>query len=190
MRQKTLEINGDIYKILFSRRRIAKKVKELAARIKADYLTAEKPPIILIVLTGGMMFGKDLVEALDEIGLVNHVDTVGLKRYSEDEQGGAVIILSEPHADLSGRDIIVVEDVIDHGVTMNFLDDYLKHRNLMNPPKSIAYCALGLKASHGPLKFEIKYLGFDNLGPEWIVGYGLDANQSLRGLKDIWVKAA
>ena len=182
-------INNDVYYILFSKRMIAKRIKELAAMIKADYAQAKQPPILMFVLTGGLYFGTDLSKALDKIGLLHHIDTVGLKRYTEDEQGGAVVILSEPHADLSGRDVIVVEDVIDHGVTMNFLDGYLKHRTA-NPPQSISYCALGLKASHGPLKFEVKYLGFDNLGPEWIVGYGLDSNQSLRGLEDIWVKAA
>jgi len=182
---KTKKINGDTYEILFNEEMIAEKIKELAAIIKGDYATATKPPILLIVLTGGMVFGVDLIKELDRIGLVHHVDTVGLKRYGKDEHGGAVKILSEPHADLTGRDVIVVEDVIDHGITMNFLDDYLKNSN---PPASITYCALGLKRNHAPLQFEVKYLGFNDLSPAWIVGYGLDSEQAFRGLQDIWVK--
>jgi len=183
-----IKIDGDTYTILFTEEMIAERIKQLAAMIKADYATAEQPPILLIVLTGGMMFGKDLATELDRIGLVNNIDTIGLKRYGDKLQGGAVEVLSEPHANLGGRDIIVVEDVVDHGATMNFLDNYLKEKNPLTPPKSIAYCVLGLKSSHGPLQFDIKYLGFNKLSKAWILGYGLDYKQAFRGFKNIWVK--
>lgn len=186
MKTDIININGDHYKIIISKQMIADTIEELAASIKMDYAKREQPPILLIVLTGGLYFGIDLSKKLDRIGLRHHIDTVGLKRYGGDEKGGAVDLLSRPHADLGGRDVIVIEDVVDNGATMNFLDDFLS--NLKNPPKSIQYCVLGLKTHHGPLRFDIKYLGFDSISPAWIVGYGLDANQSFRGLEDIYQK--
>jgi len=181
----TLRINGHNYRILFSRQEILERVAELAALIKADYRPADTPPILMIVLTGGLYLGVDLSQALARIGFQHHVDTVGLKRYLGDEIGGEVKFLSYPHADLGGRDLIIVEDVVDEGCTMNFLDTYLK--NLASPPLSISYCALCLKETHGPLDFLIKYLGY-TIGEEWIVGYGLDSDQGYRGLTDIYIK--
>jgi len=94
-------------------------------------------------------------------------------------------LLSRPHADLGDRDVIVVEDVVDNGATMNFLHDYLSY--LPIKPRSVKYCFLGIKNNHGPLKFSTNYLGFD-IEPAWIVGYGLDSGQSYRGLRDIYQK--
>lgn len=184
--EKILRINGDRYQILFSKKMISKKISELAARIKSDYAGKDQEPILIYVLTGAIFFGADMSKKLDKIKFRHHIDSIGLKRFSKDEVGGAVEIVSRPHANFRNRDVIVVEDVVDNGATMNFLNDLLINGD--NPPRSIEYCILGLKNSHGPLNFSIKYLGFDNLGPEWIVGYGLDSNQAYRGLEDIWVK--
>lgn len=178
-------IGKDEYRVLFTEERIRARVSEIAMCICGNYQNAKQPPILLLVLTGGLYFGTDLSKMLDSIGFVHHLDTVGLKSYSSDEKGGAVEIISRPHADLGGRDIIVVEDVIDRGHTMNFLDRYLK--SLSSPPQSISYCALLVKNNHGPLDFQIKYHGF-TIGPEWIVGYGMDSNQGYRGLSSIYVK--
>ena len=73
----------------------------------------------LAVLTGGLPFAIDLIRELDEMKFINHFDTIGLKRYSGDEKAGAVEIVSKPHANLSDREIMVIEDVIDAGETMN-----------------------------------------------------------------------
>ncbi|MFA5183922.1 MAG: phosphoribosyltransferase family protein [Patescibacteria group bacterium] len=183
--KKTLVIKGDEYRVAFSQESIQIKIATIADQLLADYSGREQPPILLLVLTGGTYFTVDLSRKLEEIGLLHHLDTIGLKRYTQDECGGAVELISKPHADLGGRDIIVVEDVVENGATMNFLNDYLK--NLSVPPRSVEYCVLGLKENHGPLKFSIKYCCF-LMKPAWIVGYGLDSDQAYRGLADIYEK--
>jgi len=180
--------NGvDGFDVLFSTNQIMAKIDEIGKLIKRDHSHRSQPPIIMMVLTGGLYFGVDLSRALDGLGLVHHVDTVGLKSYISDEQGGQVKMISQPHADLGGRDIIVVEDIIDRGDTMNHLHSYLL--NLPNPPDSISYCALLVKNNHGPLDFEINYQGFE-IGPEWVIGYGMDSEQAFRGFSDIYVKSS
>ena len=81
--------------------------------------------------------------------------------------------------------MIVVEDIIDRGDTLNFLNKYLL--NLKEPPRSIQYCALLMKENHAPLEFNLEYLAW-TVGPGWIVGNGMDSNQEARGLSDIYVK--
>ncbi|MFA6995230.1 MAG: phosphoribosyltransferase family protein [Patescibacteria group bacterium] len=183
--EKKLIIKGVSYKQLFSRGEILRRVDELARQIADDYKNVTQSPILLFVLTGGLYLGVDLSRALEKIDFKYSVDTVGLKRYSGDEKGGLVQILSLPHANLGNRDLVVVEDIIDNGATMNFLNKYLK--NLETPPKSIQYCTLLLKENHEPLEFDIKFLG-GVIGPKWIVGNGMDSDQSYRGLIDIYEK--
>lgn len=184
---EVIDLGVDRYSILFSANQIAGQIYKIGQEIKKDYVDRPQPPIIMMVLTGGLYFGVDLSRVLADLGLSHHIDTVGLKSYMSDEQGGQVKMISQPHADLGGRDIIVVEDIIDRGDTMNHLHNYLL--NLPNPPDSISYCALLVKNNHGPLDFEINYQGFE-IGPEWIVGYGMDSYQDLRGLCDIYVKCS
>jgi len=119
------------------------------------------------------------------MGFTHHIDTIGLKRYNGDSNGGEVKLISQPHASLSGRDVIIIEDVIDEGITMNYLDRFLKI--MPTPPASISYAALLLRDEHGPLEFDVKYIGFP-VGPGWVVGCGMDAEQAYRGLLDIFIK--
>jgi len=181
---KNLIIGKNKYRILFSQKQIANKVNELAKKIATKYQNEGNPPILIYVLNGAMVFGVHLSESLDALGLVHQIDTVGLGRYNLKEQGGDIKLFSQPRADLSNRDLIVIEDVIDEGCTMNFLNDYLKACQ----PKSITFCALGLKAHHKLLNFSVRYIGFNQLGPEWLVGYGMDSEGCYRSLSDIYIK--
>ena len=185
MFSEILNINGLSYQKIYSRAQIMKRIRDIALEIKADYQHRREPPILLIVLTGGLYFGKDLSEALDKIGFRHHVDTIGLKRFSKDGSGGEVQVLSQPHANLSGRDIIVLEDIIDEGITMNYLDRLL--RIMPTPPANINYAALLLRQKHGSLDFNVSYQGF-SVGPGWVIGYGMDSDQAYRGLSDIYIK--
>lgn len=177
-------INGVIYSHAFRRQQILDKVDEIANRIKKDYADAKRPPLLLFVRNGGLYFGIDLSRALAAIDFDPDIDTVGLRRYNPDNQGGKIDLLDWPHTDLSGRHVIVVEDLIDVGASMNFL--YHKLQECPQKPESIVFCTLFLKNNHAPLDFEIKYLGWE-IGPEWVVGNGMDSGQSQgRGLVDVY----
>ena len=187
MPKEYITINGCQYKLLFTRGQILMKVRQIAEQIADDYKTAgiKESPLLMSVLTGGMYLTVDLSRALSDIGFETSVDIVGLKRFTQDEKGGIVQMNAFPRAKLSGRDIIVVEDIIDQGLTMNFFHRYLL--NLDEPPRSIEYCTLLLKTNHEPLDFSVKYLGWE-VGSDWVIGNGMDGEQHYRGLKDIYVK--
>lgn len=174
-------INGEEYKILFSEAKIRSRIREMAQEIKNSTNFTE-PPILIFIITGGLYFGVDLSRELDRIGFIHHVDTISLKSYSG-EQGGEVRLVSEPHASIRGRDIIIVEDIIDRGDSMNFLEGYLTALR----PSSIRYCTLLLKRNHGPLHFTVDYCGFE-IDSGWIGGYGMDLDQTSRGLLFIAMK--
>ncbi|MCF7820556.1 MAG: hypothetical protein K9M44_03760 [Candidatus Pacebacteria bacterium] len=178
-------VDGQEFKLLFGRKDILKKVYEFANQIIRDYDHDSDLPVLLFVLTGGAYLGVDLSRALDQLGFQHIVDMVRLKRYDDDEKGGVVRIISPPSFLLANRDVIVVEDLIDEGKTMNFLHQYLK--NLDQPPRTIEYCTLILKDSHGPLDFNVKYLAY-SMGPNWVIGNGMDSKQFGRGLLNVYVK--
>ena len=115
----------------------------------------------------------------------HHIDTIGVRRYSANEQPSIVELTSHPRATLAGRDIIIVEDVIDIGLSMHFIKRFLEIQS--PPPASIKIFVLGWKKSMSQIDFEPDYIGFE-LGPEWIVGEGMDSNQGLRNLRGIWQK--
>ncbi len=163
---KKLIINEEKFEVLFNKKAVQKQVAHIAEQIADDKRNNSQPPILLMVLTGGLYFGVDLSRELDKRGFVHHVDTVSLKSYSG-EQGGEVRLASEPHASLKGRDIIVVEDIIDRGDSMNFLNGYL----VALKPASIRFGAFLVKQNHGPLRFTIDYFGF-MIGEGWLGGYG------------------
>jgi len=180
-------INGQIFKLLITRRQIINKVRQFAKQIAIDYADSDKPPILLFVLTGGLYLGIDLTRELSKLGFLYHVDTVGLKRYAADQQGGLVQIISSPHSNMESRDVIVVEDLIDIGDTMNFLHRYLI--GMEHPPKSVEYCTMLIKSCHKELDFSVRYLG-SAIGPDWVVGNGMDSEQAGRGLLGIYVKVS
>jgi len=176
-------IDGEPFVKLLEQKDIVIKINKLAERIDIDYAHSD-PPILLIVLNGGIYFGTDLSKKLDRLGLRHQLDFVRLKRYGRDEEGGQVKILSGPGQDLAGKNVIVAEDIVDDGQSMNFLNEHLKQFN----PRSVEYCLFCLRKDHGPLSFKIKYLGFPDIGPGWLVGYGMDSNHYHRGLVDVYMK--
>lgn len=183
--KKTMEIGGHIYELLFSRKKIAKKITKVAEEIKSDY-QGKKPPILLGILNGSLYFLKDLSTKLGQIGFQHELELVRIEKFTEDEVGGMAKLVGELCKSLEGRDIIVVEDVIDTGDSLRLLHSLFKENK--NPPNSIEYCLLGRKDCHRPLDFSIKYILFDNLNEAWLVGYGMDSNKLFRWLMDIWVK--
>ncbi|MBN2884498.1 hypothetical protein JXE04_01085 [Patescibacteria group bacterium] len=188
MKQKgTIVTNdGQIYDLLKNEEEIKAKIKELARRIKRDYSHANnnKPPVLLFVAKGGLYFGIDLSRALEAIDFVHDIDFVQLRRnYPKDENTPLVDILSWPQSDLGGRNIIVVEDLIDRGPSLNFL---YKNLALLDPsPANIEFCPLFIKDHHDKLLFKVKYFGWI-VGPNWLIGLGMDSLRKYRGLRAVY----
>lgn len=187
MKKKIIKINGHNFKQILSPRIIKIKIKEIAKRISLDYSKSDSL-VLLFVANGGIYFGTELSMALQDIGVVHYVDTVRIKRCTSDQNfSSEVKISSKPSLNLSNKDVIVIEDLIDEGKTMNFLDNYLKATEGMIP-KSIEYCVLVEKKDHVKLSFDIKYFIIDRAESDWLVGFGMDSNFGYRGLRGIYSK--
>jgi len=164
-------------KILISRDEIAKAVDRLASEIKRDY--QGKQLLLISVLKGSFMFTADLIRQLD---LPLELDFIGLSSYgAARESSGRVRVVQGVKTSIKGRDILVIEDIVDTGITISFLLDYLKKKQ----PASLKLCTLTDKPSRRRVPVSIDYLGF-TVPNKFIVGYGLDCDQSFRNLPDIY----
>jgi hypoxanthine phosphoribosyltransferase len=149
------------------------RVAELGKEISADY--AGRRPLLVGVLKGAFMFMSDLARAIE---LPVEVDFMAVSSYGHATRtSGVVRILKDLDADLTGRDVLVVEDIVDSGLTLNYLC-----RNLLGrDPASLQVCALLVKEGHGRLEPEPTYVGF-RIEPRFVVGYGLDLAERYRNL--------
>jgi len=165
-------------KILISHDQIAKAINRLACEIERDY--QGKHPLLISVLKGSFVFMADLIRQLD---LPLELDFVRLSSYGcARESSGKVRVVQGVKTPIKGRDVLVVEDIVDTGITISFLLDYLKRKN----PASLKLCALADKPSRRRLPVSINYLGF-TVPNKFIVGYGLDCDERFRNLPDIYV---
>jgi hypoxanthine phosphoribosyltransferase len=165
-------------KILINRDEIARAVDRLACEIKRDY--QGKEPLLIGVLTGSFVFMADLIRRLD---LPLELDFVRVCSYgAAKESSGRVRMVQGLRTPVKGRDVLVVEDIVDTGITISFLLDYLRRRR----PASLKLCALTDKPSRRRVAVSIDYRGFI-VPDEFIVGYGLDCAQQFRDLPDIYV---
>lgn len=161
---------------LIPRTEIDATVKRLAEAISRDY--RDKEPLLVGILKGSFVFLADLVRQLD---FSLEVDFVRLSSYgSERETSGKVRIVQELLTPVKGRHVLVVEDIIDTGITLAFFMDYLKEKN----PTSLHLCALTDKPSRRRVQVKIDYLGA-SVPDKFLVGYGLDCNEKYRNLPDI-----
>jgi len=164
-------------KILISRDEIAKAVDRLACEIKRDY--QGKQPLLISVLKGSFVFMADLIRQLD---LPLELEFVRLSSYGAARQSsGKVRIIQGVKTPVKGRDVLVIEDIVDTGITISFLLDYLKKKK----PASLKLCVLTDKPSRHRVPVFINYLGF-TVPDKFIVGYGLDFNERFRNLPDIY----
>ena len=164
-------------KLLISESEIKKRVKVLANKINEDY--KGKNPIFIGILNGCYVFMADL---LREIELDVEVDFVKIRSYEGDSSTGTIKFRKDISADINGRDIIIVEDIIDSGFTINFIVNRLRNSG----PKSVAVATALFKNEVAKLDFDVDYVGFE-IPPEFVVGYGLDYNEKYRHLKDVMV---
>ncbi len=155
---------------------VQSRVHELGKELSADY--ADRPPLLVGVLKGAFMFMSDLSRAID---LPVEFDFMAVSSYgSATRTSGVVRIIKDLDIDLSGRHVVIVEDIVDSGLTLA----YLRKNLLARTPASVEVCALLVKEGLQRIDPEIRYVGF-RIPPEFVVGYGLDVNERYRNLPDV-----
>jgi hypoxanthine phosphoribosyltransferase len=171
-------VHNDIQEVLFSEQEIQQKVAELGRQITTDY--AGKNLLVLCVLKGAFIFMSDLVKKLD---LKLDIDFMAVSSYGNaTRSSGIVKIIKDLDAPVEGRDILIVEDIIDTGLTLSYLIDVLERRNA----HSVKVVTLFDKPHHRTVGLEADYKGF--LIPDaFIVGYGLDYSEKYRNLPYVGV---
>ncbi len=168
----------DVGPVLVDARRLKTRVAELGKQITADY--AAEPPLLVAVLKGAMLFMSDLCRAIQ---LPVDVDFMAVSSYgSATKTSGVVRIVKDLDSELNDRHVLVVEDIIDSGLTLNYLRRYLTARQ----PKSVEVCALLVKEGEQRVDLDLRYIGF-TIPPEFVVGYGLDVDERYRNLRGVHV---
>jgi hypoxanthine phosphoribosyltransferase len=165
------------YQVLISQARLEERVKELARRITEDY--AGRRVVLVGVLKGSFVFLADLVRHID---LPLAVDFIGISSYEGTKSTGVVRITQDLSGSIEGMDLILVEDIVDTGLSMRYLLENLATRH----PASMKICALLEKPSRARVKVDIEYRGFE-IEDVFVVGYGLDRDGIGRNLPFVGV---
>lgn len=172
------KVQADITKVLVTEAQIATRVKELAAEI--DKLYAGKDLLLIGVLKGAVMFMADLSRAIQ---IPVAMDWMAVSSYGSGTQSSGVVrILKDLDADVLGRHVLIVEDIIDSGLTLSWLASNLSARGAA----SVEIVALLRKPEAAKVDVAVKLVGFD-IPNEFVVGYGLDFDEKYRTLKDVGV---
>ena len=162
-----------IGKVLISEDDIRQRVAELGVQISRDY--KDRQPILVNILKGGIIFLSDLVRQLT---VLHEIDFMSVSSYeSQTESTGVVRILADLNINIEGKDVIIVEDIVDSGLTL----DYIRHILLARRPKSMTICTLLDKKIKRKIEVPLDYVGFE-IPDEFVIGYGLDYMQKYRNL--------
>ena len=176
--KETALVKESLSHILLSRQAIRKRISELGLQITKDYRGKELH--LIGVLKGASIFHADLVRS---IKLNVSYDFIAVGSYGNSaHSSGEVHILKDLDESMDGKEILLVEDIVDTGLTLTYLRKSLRARR----PKSLKTVALLSKPSRREIEIPVEYIGFE-MGGEFVVGYGLDFNQRYRNLQDIWV---
>src|SRR5271163_3136307 len=167
------DMGSGLKEVLITSEQLSKRTAELAAQIDADY--ADRDLLLVGVLKGAVMVMADLARAMH---LPVQMDWMAVSSYgSGTKSSGVVRILKDLDTDISGRHVLVVEDIVDSGLTLSWLIGNLRSRE----PASLAVCAMLRKPGSAQMQVNVTYAGFD-IGDEFVVGYGLDYAQRYRNL--------
>jgi hypoxanthine phosphoribosyltransferase len=171
-------IHDDVEEVLLTQEQIAQRVAELGAQLATDY--AGRDPVLVSVLKGSIVFLADLIRAME---MPVSLDLMAVSSYgATTESSGQVRILKDLSKPIEGRDVIVVEDIIDTGLTLNYLLKYLHDRG----PASVRICCLLDKPARRLAEITIDYRGF-TIPDRFVIGYGLDYDERYRNLPYIGV---
>jgi len=166
-------MKGKDVKIIIPKRELKKRVKELGAKISKDY--AGKELILIGILKGSFIFLADLIR---QIKIPHEVDFIAVASYGQEIEGsGAVRLIKDLNANIEGKNVIIIEDIVDTGLTLNFIRKNLLLRN----PKSLEIVTLLDRKERRKVQVSIKYIGFV-VPNEFVVGYGLDLGERYRNL--------
>jgi hypoxanthine phosphoribosyltransferase len=158
---------------LITKKKLQTGIKAVGKRIAKDY--DGKNPIFIGILKGSFIFMADLVRAAD---IECEIDFMGVASYGSSKRGSGVVrLLKDINVNIRGRHVLIVEDIIDSGLTANYIMQYVKLRQ----PKSIEFVTLLDKKTARKVEIDIKYVGFD-IPDVFVVGYGLDYNEKYRQL--------
>jgi len=171
-------MNNNILKILINEDEIREKVKELGKAITEDY--KNKDLMIIGILKGCVIFLSDLVREID-LPLTMYFMVVS-SYGSSTKSSGVVRIIKDLEKDITGKDVLIVEDIVDTGLTLNYIVDYLKSRNA----RSVKICTLLDKPERRKAEVDLEYVGF-HIPDEFVVGYGLDYAEAYRNLPFVCV---
>lgn len=173
---------GPADRVLISSEQIQKRIREMAAQIEADY--PDGPIYLVSILKGAFMFVADLARALKRPSV--RIEFMGISSYgNEKTSSGQVKVTRDLDVNIEGHDVLIVEDIIDSGVTLSYLTRLLQQRR----PKSLEIATLLEKPDRRIQPVKVKYVGFQ-IPDEFVVGYGLDYAEDYRNLSDIRVLSA
>ena len=165
-------------KLLFSKKEIAQTVARLAKEISADYADAKL--VLIGVLKGAFVFLADLVRHLT---IPAQIEFIRIASYgAHKETSGKVIVTKDVETPLEGKDVLVIEDIVDTGLSLQFLVDHLR----AHKPASLKVCALVDKKARREIEVQVDYTGFV-MTDGFIVGYGIDFNEQYRAMPEIFV---
>ena len=176
---RTVDLSTDIGEVLLTEAQIAEKVAELGRRISADY--AGRRLTLVSVLKGSLPFMADLMR---QISLPLRIDLMEVSSYggATTESSGLVRIMKDLSASISDEDVVLVEDIIDTGLTLNYVIRYLRGKN----PASLRICTLLDKPARRLVDIPVDYTGFE-IPDQFVVGYGLDYGERYRNLRFVGV---
>ncbi len=171
-------MQNDIQEVLYDAQQISDKVKELGETLSKDF--SGRNPLVICVLKGAFIFMADLVK---EITVPLEIDFMAVSSYGQStKSSGVVKIIKDLDVSVEGRDVLIVEDIIDSGLTLSYLIDVLERRNA----KSVTVVTLFDKPARRTVELEADYKGF-TLPDEFVVGYGLDYAEKYRNLPYIGI---
>ena len=179
MTGRVVDLHADIAEILLTEEQISTRVAELGSRISADY--QGRTLTLVSVLKGSLPFMADLMRAID---LPLRIDLMEVSSYggATTESSGLVRILKDLSASIAGEDVLIVEDIIDTGLTLNYLIRYLRGKN----PATLRICTLLDKPARRLVEIPVDYIGFE-IPDQFVIGYGLDYGEVYRNLRFVGV---